>query len=139
MLPRARPRETIICALRRCRRVPPGVPVKIVSNLIWWVSPRGLRHRIVVPVFVGSNPITHPIKKRAAHAALFFIWVFVGDGIRRGRHRRRAAGYGRGGDVALWSVLPALVSEGPEGKKESVRITKSPKKRDAVSGKRNIK
>lgn len=29
----------------------------------WWVSPRGLRHRIVVPVFVGSNPITHPIKK----------------------------------------------------------------------------
>ena len=30
---------------------------------IWWVSPSGLRPRIVVPVFVGSNPITHPNKE----------------------------------------------------------------------------
>ena len=65
------------------------MPGKIVSNLIWWVSPRGLRHRIVVPVFVGSNPITHPIKKRVAFATLFFIWVLwvmgFEDQMQRGR------------------------------------------------------
>jgi hypothetical protein len=28
----------------------------------------------------ANSSITHPIKKRVASAALFFIWVFVGDG-----------------------------------------------------------
>ena len=28
---------------------------------------KGLRHRIVIPVYVGSNPTIHPIKNQTTH------------------------------------------------------------------------
>ena len=59
------------------------IPYSLLTKYVWWVSPRGLRHRIVVPAFVGSNPISHPIKKDRPFGLSFFIWVFVGDGIRK--------------------------------------------------------
>ena len=40
-------------------------------TLIWWMSSSGLRPRIVVPLFVGSNPIIHPMWIRKVE------WLFV--------------------------------------------------------------
>ena len=56
----------------------------------------------MVPVFVGSNPITHPIKKRVAFATLFFIWAFVGDGIRKA---------GRAGTIDAWDTVKSQFLE----------------------------
>ncbi len=61
-------------------RVPPGVPIfgcRSCSNIIWWVSPSGLRPRIVVPVFVGSNPITHPIKREDTSWYPLFLYGYL--------------------------------------------------------------
>ena len=36
-----------------------------------------LRHRVVAPVYVGSNPTIHPTEKRLAKVFFLFLW-FLG-------------------------------------------------------------
>ena len=45
-----------------------------MAGVVKWLRPR-----IVVPLCVGSNPTTRPIKKVLAFAKTFFIWVCEGE------------------------------------------------------------
>lgn len=54
-----------------CSRVPNATHIETAVQT-WWMSSSGLRPRIVVPLFVGSNPIIHPASLSCLHVAKLF-------------------------------------------------------------------